>query len=201
LTIDLDDGIVVLRPCMSLKTTLDEYLAGEETTRPRELAYGVVRDAPAPGVSHQLIVGRLFARLERHVERQGAGLVVASPVDVVLDAAKHLVVQPDIAFIDRARGRICRDRIWGAPDLVVEVLSYGTRGHDRRTKLAWYRRYGVRECWIVDPVARTIDVVDLTSAAPPCSFEGGQIVRSRVLPRLRVRADAAFPGRRFRLPH
>jgi Uma2 family endonuclease len=198
LTIDLDDGIVVLRCFMSLKTTLDEYLAGEETTRPRELAYGVVRDAPAPGFSHQLIVGRLFARLERHVERQGAGLVVASPVDVVLDAAKHLVVQPDIAFIDHARGRISRDRIWGAPDLVVEVLSDGTRRHDRVAKLAWYRRYGARECWIVDPVARAIKVVDLTSGAPPRSFEDGQIVRSSVLPRLRMRAETAFAARGWR---
>ncbi len=51
--------------------------------------------------------------------------------------------------------------MWGAPNLTVEILSPSNRGHDRVRKLAWYRKYGVQEYWIVDPVACTVEVFDL----------------------------------------
>jgi len=178
---------------MSQRMTLDAYLAGEETNRPQELAYGLLREPAAPGFQHQLVVGRIYARLDQHVRRYNAGQVVASPVDVILDAARALVVQPDIVFISNERLSICTDRVWGAPDLAVEVLSTANRRHDRTTKLRWFRDYGVRECWLVDPVAHQIDVVDLTTAgSTPREFAAQQIVRSAVLPRLRLRPSAVF---------
>jgi Uma2 family endonuclease len=177
---------------MSNRMTVDAYLAGEETTRPRELAYGVVREPPAPSFDHQLVVGRLYARLERHVREMSAGRVIPSPVDVILDNRRALIVQPDIVFVATERLGMCTDRIWGAPDLVIEVLSTATRRHDQTAKLTWYRDHGVHECWIVDPVARAIRVIDLWSSGEGRVFEDTQIVRSHVLPRLRLRAAAAF---------
>ena len=126
--------------------------------------------------------------------RYGLGDVVESPVDVILDRTHALVVQPDIVFVSKDRREICADRIWGVPDLVVEVLSTFRRRHDRVTKVRWYRHYEVRECWIVDPVARTIEVLQLTSSAAR-TFQGPQLVRSGVLPRLRMRVDTAFGHR------
>lgn len=173
---------------MSRRITLDQYLAGEETMRPQELAYGVLREPPAPGLHHQMVVGRLFVRLERHVNRRRAGRVVLSPVDVILDREHALVVQPDVVFVSAARLDICNERIWGAPDLVVEVLSAHNRRHDTVLKVGWYRRYGVRECWLVDPAACRIDVLDLTGARNLSHvFEVSQTLRSSVLPRLRLR--------------
>jgi Uma2 family endonuclease len=170
-----------------------DYLAARETNRRRELAFGVVREPPAPGWGHQMVVGRLFTLLDRHVRRCGGGRVAVSPLDVVLDKERALIVQPDIVFVSEERVGICRERIWGAPDLVVEVLSTATRRHDTTVKLGWFEEYGVRECWLVDPVATAIDVRDLSAGeAASRVFEGRQIVRSRVLPRLRLRAAAAF---------
>jgi Uma2 family endonuclease len=168
-------------------------VAGEETNRPRELAYGILREPPAPGFPHQIIVGRLFTRLDHHVRRHSAGTVVMSPIDVILDRENHLVVQPDIVFVRSQRLGICRTQIWGAPDLVVEVLSTGSSRRDRTVKVAWYRKYGVRECWLVDAIGRTVEVIDL-SAPPQQSREylGRETLRSRVLPRLRLRPDALF---------
>jgi Uma2 family endonuclease len=175
------------------RLTIADYLGGEETTRPQELAYGFLREPPAPGFGHQEIVGRLYVRLEAHVRAEKRGRVVLSPVDVILDPVRALVVQPDLAFVAAARLNICSDRIWGAPDLVVEVLSTHTRRHDRSTKLRWYRQYGVAECWIVDPVARSIEVHSATTSAPAV-FEDERLVRSGVLPSLALAAADAFAG-------
>lgn len=175
------------------KMTVDQYLGSEETNRPQELAFGVLREPPSPGFEHQLIVGRLYAQLDAHVRVQRSGRVVVSPIDVILDREQALIVQPDVAFISSARLHICTDRIWGAPDLVVEVLSTSNRRHDRTVKVEWYARYGVRECWLVDPVAGTIEVVDFSEpAAVPRLFDGADLVRSRVLPDLKLTAEGAF---------
>ena len=176
---------------MSRRLSVAAYLSAEETNRPQELAFGLLREPPAPGYNHQIVVGRIHVALDRHVRRYDLGEVVMSPVDVILDRQRALVVQPDIVFVSKERSEICTDRIWGVPDLVVEVLSTFRRRHDRVTKVQWYRQYGVRECWIVDPVARTVEVLDLASSAARTS-EGKQLVRSRVLPRLRMRAERAF---------
>jgi Uma2 family endonuclease len=146
--------------------TTDEYLHSYETNRPRELSYGIVREPPAPFFSHQNVVLAIARRLADHAERAGLGVVAVAPLDVILDAGQSLVVQPDVLFVSTERMSIIRDQVWGAPDLVVEVLSPGTAAHDRTEKLGWYRQYGVRECWLVDPAVSRITVFDFTSGSP-----------------------------------
>ena len=75
------------------------------------------------------------------------------------------------------------------PDLVVEVLSLGNKRHDRTVKVGWYRQHGVRECWLVDPIARLVTLLDHTAAR---DFEDNERVRSAVLPRLRLRSSDIF---------
>jgi Uma2 family endonuclease len=164
LTAAPDDGTVVVR---GGSVTIDSYFHGPESLQPRELIYGVVREPPAPLPYHQLLVTRLTVAIEEHVTGRGLGDVYVSPIDVVFDAAGGLVLQPDIIFVAAANRGIVRDRVWGAPDLVVEVLSSGTAQRDRTAKLAWYRQYGVKEYWLVDPAQGTIEVVDCTQTGPP----------------------------------
>lgn len=47
--------------------------------------------------------------------------------------------------------------VFGAPDLVVEVLSRSTARYDRGHKRDIYEAYGVREYWIVDPVRLSVE--------------------------------------------
>ena len=124
--------------------TTVEYLSTVEYNLPRELAHGILREPPAPFFTHQSIVLKIGRMLSEHVDGAGLGKVAVSPVDVVLDRDRALIVQPDVLFISTARLSIIRDQVWGAPDLVVEVLSPGTEAHDRGEKLGWYRQYGVR---------------------------------------------------------
>jgi Uma2 family endonuclease len=119
-----------------------------------ELLYGRLQVTPAPTFRHQEIVGALHALLLAHARRTGARIAPA-PVDVVL--APHSVVQPDVVYVGADRTDIVRDRVEGAPDLVVEVLSPGTARRDLGEKLRLYAEAGVGEYWVVDPAARTFE--------------------------------------------
>jgi Uma2 family endonuclease len=183
LHLPFDDGIVVGMGILA------DYFSTPETNHPQELRWGtVVREPAAPSFRHQRIVLNLAQRLERHVSRRGLGVVVTSPIDVVLDVRRCLVLQPDIAFVSAERRGICQERIVGAPDLVIEVLSDSSRRHDRDVKSGWYREYGVRECWLIDPVSRDVTLDTRT-------FEGRDRIRSAVLPALRLAADTVFEDR------
>ncbi|REG35711.1 putative restriction endonuclease [Archangium gephyra] len=48
-----------------------------------------------------------------------------------------------------------------APDWVCEVLSPSTRVLDQAVKLPVFAREGVRHVWLVDPEARTLEVLRL----------------------------------------
>ena len=66
-------------------------------------------------------------------------------------------VIPD-AMIICNKDIIQKNGIHGAPDLVVEVLSPGTAKNDRGYKKDLYEKCGVKEYWIVEPDARSIEV-------------------------------------------
>lgn len=167
---------------MGERQTVVRYLSGPEQSRRAELVWGIVREPPAPKYGHQSVVTRTVVLLDQHVRQHAAGRVCVSPVDVVLDAAKALVVQPDIVFVSNARLEIVRDQVWGAPDLVVEVLSSATRRRDRTLKWRWYRQYGVREYWLIDPVAKAVTVAIFESdAARRRIFRNNAAVKSTVL--------------------
>ena len=85
-----------------------------------------------------------------------------SPIDVVLDRDSHLVVQPDLIVVAEARVGIVTDRVWGPPDLVIEVLSPAPRIGTLDERIAWFAQYGVRECWLVHQDARTVEVLEFS---------------------------------------
>jgi Uma2 family endonuclease len=145
--------------------TTAEYLASPETVRPQELAYGVLRVADAPLVPHQFAVGRLFLALFQHLEARRSGEVWLSPIDVILDAERALVVQPDLLVVSDVRRAIVQDRIRGAPDLMIEVLSPDPRVGMIAERLKWFATYGVRECWLVHLLDRCVEIVTFAEGA------------------------------------
>jgi Uma2 family endonuclease len=175
--------------------TTDEYLYDtEETNRVRELAWGVLREPPAPFFSHQSLVLKIARLLSDHVEPRELGRVAIAPVDVILDRERALIVQPDVLFVATERLSIIRNQVWGPPDLVVEVLSFSTENHDRgEKKLGWYRQYGVRECWLVDLNRRQVTIMDFNGVSPVERIaKGAATTRSTVLPQLEVSSHGVF---------
>jgi len=172
---------------------LRDYLNGPEEMGKMELVFGSVMREPAPRWGHQEIIKRATVILDLHVRARGLGVVGVSPIDVVLDKDRFLVVQPDLVFIAEARRHIIRKQVWGPPDIVIEVLSRRTAQRDRAVKAVWYRDYGVRECWLIDQEKHDITIHDF-AARPLVSrtFSGDEVIVSKVLPDLDEKAAQFF---------
>jgi Uma2 family endonuclease len=62
--------------------------------------------------------------------------------------------------VSHARNFVIRENngVVGAPDLIVEILSKGTAAKDRGDKKEVYEQFAVKEYWIVDPAAQSIEI-------------------------------------------
>lgn len=139
--------------------TTDEYLKTPETLNPTELIYGALRVAEAPTVRHQQAVGAFHLALAPHVGQHGLGRVLLSPLDVVFDWDRALILQPDLVFISHARWQVRRQRIVGAPDLVLEVLSPPPRIGRLEERIDWFAEYGVREIWLLNQQTERVELL------------------------------------------
>ena len=108
-------------------------------------------------LAHQIFAGRFYIALTLPADALGIGEVVPAPYDVHID--EFNTYQPDLLFVSNERRAILeRLGAFGAPDVVVEILSDSTRRRDLGAKLPVYLRAGVREVVIVDLEARTVAV-------------------------------------------
>src|ERR1017187_854741 len=124
---------------------------------PYQLDEGELILTPAPTFDHQEIIFEISYQLASYLRQHKIGRAVTSPVDVILD--DHNAYQPDVIFIRTERLHIVkRGRVYGAPDLVMEVLSPSTAEYDLNEKKATFERSGVREYWIVDPSEETLEI-------------------------------------------
>jgi Uma2 family endonuclease len=144
-----------------LKLTYDDYLTFPDDGKRHEIIDGEHFVTPAPNLKHQAVSGNLFFALRAFLEMHPLGRLFAAPADVILSDID--VVEPDLLFISNARlDRMTRANIQGAPDLVIEILSPGTRKTDEVTKRKRYEHFDVLEYWIVDPELETVKVLRRT---------------------------------------
>lgn len=166
------------------RISTNEYLAGPEYPFRRELLFGILREPPSALRNHQDVVMHVSALLALYVWKHELGQVYGSPLDVILDHKRALVLQPDVMYISNERRDILGRWIHGAPDIAIEVLSRGNRKYDRVQKLKWYREYGVIEYWLVDPDAETVTVIGLS----------GEQIQRRTFLRTETLESAVLPG-------
>jgi Uma2 family endonuclease len=177
-----------------IRLTYQDYihLPGE---RRFELIEGDLHMTPSPAVLHQKIVMAIAFELMKYNEARQAGTVLTAPLDVYL--SETTVVQPDILFITGARKAIITENcIQGPPDLVVEVLSSATSSHDRITKKSLYGKYGVREYWIVDPPAKTAEILNQGAQGLETTrvFNAAMSLETELLSGFRMALEKVFRG-------
>ena len=139
--------------------TYEDLFALPDDGRRYEIIEGELYEMPAPTWAHATVITNLISLLIPLVVKLGGRLVTA-PLDVFFQGANP--VQPDIVVLlpdSQAQSHCAASRV--PPDLLIEVLSPSNRGHDLLTKRALYARAGVREYWLVDPEARTIEILAL----------------------------------------
>lgn len=137
--------------------TLEQYEALPEEKRV-EVFDGIVYDMASPSQIHQSISMQLSTIINNYLlRRKGPCSIFSAPFDVKLSDKPLTIVQPDIMVIcDKSKldGKRCN----GAPDFIIEIVSPNNPADDYIRKLYYYKNYGVREYWIVDPKRKTITV-------------------------------------------
>ena len=166
----------------------EDYLRTPATVLPTEVIYGALRVADAPSVRHQEALGAFYLALAPHVRERRLGRVLVAPLDVIFDWDRTLILQPDLIFVSHERWRVRRDKIVGAPDMVLEVLSPNPRIGTLDERLVWFAQYGVREIWLFHQFEDRFEILRTQDGqvVNRLSFGYTQPLRSDVFPQLRV---------------
>ena len=114
--------------------------------------------APAPNLTHSNIIGRLYLFIGNYLMANKSGYVYSDNVDVHF--SDGTLFKPDLCVVLKSNEKILagQQNIFGAPDMVVEVLSKSTKKRDVTIKKDTYELNGVKEYWIVDPYMEIVDV-------------------------------------------
>jgi Uma2 family endonuclease len=160
-----------------------------------ELIEGELFVSRAPGLNHQHISDNLVVIFRAYLDRHPIGKVVSAPGVIFTEIS---AVIPDLVFMSHeSRDRIAvADRIRGAPDLIIEILSPGPENYrrDRIVKSQLYARQGVREYWLVDPENHQVEVYALKDEelVPAATYGVSDELRSDLLPGFNCRVDLIF---------
>ncbi len=182
----------------SNRVSYREFLELTENSEQRyELIDGVVYMLAAPVFRHQKTLGLLHLLLVDFIGDSDTCTPVLAPFDIrlVRETVRRKrepneddlnVVQPDLVVIcDYRKDLNEKDQYWGVPDLAIEILSPSSRSKDSIKKVDLYMESGIRECWIVDPVNRSVTVH---------VFEDFELVESRTAMEGRPAESVCFPG-------
>ena len=114
-----------------------------------ELIEGELYVSAPPDLIHQRCLGKVYFAFAQYLDDQLIGDIVFGPGVILSD---YDGVIPDLVYLsNERRDQIATGtRIYGAPNLVIEVLSPGMQNmeRDRKLKLKLYDKYGVDEYWI-----------------------------------------------------
>jgi Putative restriction endonuclease len=132
-----------------------------------EILFGVLHGSPRPAFPHAVAASALGGELSPPFKRGKGG-----PGGWVILYEPELHLQADILVPDLAGWR--RERMPVIPsdafstlasDWVAEVLSPSTAALDRGDKLKIYLRERVAHVWLVDPIATTLEILELDGSS------------------------------------
>jgi Uma2 family endonuclease len=111
--------------------------------------------SPAPLFEHQDVSDELTSKIRSFVKSKKLGRCVSAPIDVFLDSGNAF--QPDIIFIATENLEIIvKGKVRGTPDIVIEVVSPGSKKIDYTSKRNVYEKNKVKEYFIVEPGSKKV---------------------------------------------
>jgi Uma2 family endonuclease len=160
-----------------------------------ELIEGEIYMSRSPSLTHQITLTNFLISIRLYLTDNPIGIVVPGP-GVIFDDFNGVI--PDIVFFrNERRAEIASgDRLNGAPDLVIEIISPGAEieRRDRVLKRRVYGRFGVKEYWLVDLVNRSIELCRLGEEGLElaATFTGEDEMTSLVLPGFHMKLTDLF---------
>ena len=133
---------------------MSENLAYQEMRREELIDGEAVMMSPRPTVNHNRVAYNIATLFDNYLRGKKC-VPFSDGVDLYLDEKNRFI--PDFMIVCDP-DKIKPDGVYGAPDLVVEVLSPSTAKNDRGYKKDTYAKFGVREYWLVSPGDKTVEV-------------------------------------------
>ena len=142
-----------------------------------------------PNINHQDIVLFLAVVVGSFVDFFKLGHLLICPVEVKLPNGNSR--EPDVLFVSNEHlSRITPQRIDGAPDLIIEIVSPESVGRDFDAKFDEYQDAGVQEYWVIDPRRKQVLFYQLGSDGlfKLANVDNG-IYRSKIISGFWLRVD------------
>jgi Uma2 family endonuclease len=132
-----------------------------------EILDGELFASPRPALPHARASSALGGEISTRFDRPGGNAENPGGCWILDEPELHLgndVVVPDVTGWRRERVPLLPSGAWIeiAPDWVCEVISPSTESIDRGRKLRIYAREGVGHLWLVNPLAKTLEVYRLS---------------------------------------
>lgn len=127
-------------------------MTGEERC---ELMDGYIVDMSSPSYIHQRISAQMHTDIVIYIRSQKGKCEALATFDVELN--EYTVVEPDL-IVTCDPDKLDEQKHMGAPDWVIEIVSQSNAFNDYCKKFNYYKRYGVREYWIIDPRSEHVTV-------------------------------------------
>ena len=169
-----------------VKLTYEDFVLFPDDGKRHELIDGEHFVTPSPNTNHQVISVNLTGMIWTYLQDQPIGRVFVAPFDVVF--SNFDVVEPDLLYLSKERAAEVLTSLHakGAPDLVVEIGSTGTRKRDETIKRRLYERFGVAEYWVIDPELDLVKVYRRTGEryerVAELMLENGDVLTTPLLP-------------------
>ena len=176
---------------LAAKMTYDEFLEWLDEDTHAEWVNGEVIFMMPISIEHQNLGRFLLSLISHFVDLHRLGVVTYDPFQ--MKTAPELPSRaPDIMFVANENlSRLEETNLNGPADLVVEIISPGSRGTDRGDKFYEYEEGGVCEYWLIDPQRHQAEFYlrgeDGIYGLAPISEDG--IFRSTVLKGLWLKVD------------
>jgi Uma2 family endonuclease len=185
------------RPSSSrLKLTYDDFVLFPDDGRRHELIDGEHIVTPSPNTKHQRVSYNLTLAIGSWLEEHPIGRLFYAPFDVVFSHVD--VLEPDLLYMsnERMAAIVTPQNVRGAPELVIEIGSPGTRQRDETIKRRLYERFGVMEYWVVDPELDVVRIYrregDEYARANELSREASDAITTPLIPGLEMPLERIF---------
>lgn len=142
---------------LSPYVTEEEFVAQRDEDIKAEWVDGEVIVAAAATTKHVLLVGFLHTIIGLWGQIQKTGMVYGPELEIRLGELRRRRV-PDLLFVRTERLNIVKTaHVEGAPDLIIEIVSQDSVSRDWRDKYLEYETAGVKEYWVIDPLAKRVE--------------------------------------------